>query len=73
MNRKLLLAAWIMMAPLLLVTEVVGQASRNPRNNPERTRYVVIPINGMLGGSTVAAGVESITMPVSISICTCGR
>ena len=58
MNRKLLLAAWIMMAPLLLVTEVVGQASRNPRNNPERTRYVVIPINGMLGGSTVAAGVE---------------
>ena len=23
--------------------------------------------------ATVAAGVESITMPVSISICTCGR
>ena len=56
----LVLTAIILSVPLLVMEQVVAQQNANTRNTPGRTRYVVVPIEGMIGGSVTASGVEEV-------------
>ena len=60
MKLKLALMVTLSIIPFLALDQVIAQQDSTSRNTPGRTRYVVIPIEGMIGGSVTASGVEEI-------------
>ena len=57
-NIHVVLLAIMMILPLAMAHEASSQ--QEPRNTPGRTRYVVVPIEGVIGTDVTAKGVEEV-------------